>query len=107
SQEHQQFAERQGRAEHLPSAKPSDRGRAGAEDQRDNKPVENFNSVLRHFGLLSTLGLGVEPLLLIFFSGVALNKGQGGDAMVDKRVDFALGLLGGKAPISHYPAKRL
>ena len=103
----QQLSHRQVRGQHLLRAHPGHPERARAQDHRDRAPVEDLEALLRHLLLPRLFGMGREALPLVVLARMALNQRQGGDPLVDERVDLALRLLGGSAPHPHRPPEDL
>ena len=105
-EEDEQFAQGQIRGQHLLRADPGHAERAHAQDHRDRAPVEDLQTVLRHLVLPRLFRVSGEAPLLVVLARVALDQRQGGDPLVDERVDLALRLLGGHAPQPHRPRRR-
>ena len=106
-EKHEQLPHRQVGGQHLLSAHPGHPERARAQDHRDGAPVEDLEPLLRHLLLPRRFGVGHEPLPLVVLARIALDQRQGGDPLVDERVDLALRLLGGRAPHPHRPPEDL
>src|SRR6185503_864802 len=106
-EKNEQLPHREVRVQYLTSPYPGHAERARAEDHRDRAPVKDLEPLLRHLLPLRLLGVRRETLLLVILARIALDQWQGGDPLVDERVDLALRLLGGGAPHPHCPPEDL